>query len=73
MYKRLLQLPADPETSFFLWGSRQTGKTTLLKAAYPKAVRIDLRKTDNGVYILPYDDFIDSLWAGEWTDGQQTL
>lgn len=46
MYKRLLQLPPDPETSFFLWGPRQTGKTTLLKASYPEALRIDLLKTD---------------------------
>lgn len=46
MYKRLLHLPAHPENSFFLWGPRQTGKTTLLKATYPKAMRIDLLKTD---------------------------
>jgi len=25
------------------------------------------RKTDDDIYILPYDDFIDSLCAGEWT------
>ena len=31
---------------FFLWGTRQTGKTTLLKACYPDARRIDLLKTD---------------------------
>jgi predicted AAA+ superfamily ATPase len=46
MYKRLLQLPAIPKKSFFLWGPRQTGKTTLLKSAYPEALRIDLLKTD---------------------------
>ena len=46
MYKRLLQLPVQPEKSFFLWGPRQTGKTTLLKAIYPDAIRIDLLKTD---------------------------
>lgn len=46
MYKRLLPLPAGPKRSFFLWGPRQTGKTTLLKAVYPDAVRIDLLKTD---------------------------
>ncbi|MGD9976198.1 MAG: ATP-binding protein [Desulfatirhabdiaceae bacterium] len=32
--------------SFFLWGPRQTGKTTLLKHCYPDAFRIDLLKTD---------------------------
>ena len=46
MYKRLLQLPTHPENSFFLWGPRQTGKTTLLKSTYPEAMRIDLLKTD---------------------------
>ena len=46
MYKRLLQLPVHPENSFFLWGPRQTGKTTLLKTTYPGAMRIDLLKTD---------------------------
>lgn len=47
MYKRLLRLPTQPHTSFFLWGPRQTGKTTLLKAIYPDAIRIDLLKTDD--------------------------
>ena len=46
MYKRLLRLPKRPKKSFFLWGPRQTGKTTLLKSCYPNALRIDLLKTD---------------------------
>ena len=46
MYKRTLQLPDKPSQSFFLWGPRKTGKTTLLKARYPDARRIDLLKTD---------------------------
>ena len=46
MYKRLLDLPKDPKQCFFLWGPRQTGKTTLLKQTYPEAYRIDLLKTD---------------------------
>jgi len=40
--ERALKLPARPDVSFFLWGPRQTGKSTLLRAAYPKARRIDL-------------------------------
>lgn len=35
-----------PEGSFFLWGPRQSGKTTLLKHRYPEAHRIDLLRTD---------------------------
>jgi len=46
MYKRLIRLPAKPGKSFFLWGPRQTGKTTLLKSLYPDALRIDLLKTE---------------------------
>ena len=46
MYKRSLRLPGKPKQSFFLWGARRTGKTTLLKACYPDALRIDLLKTD---------------------------
>lgn len=46
MYARLLNLPGRPEQSFFLWGPRQTGKTTLLKQIYPNAYRIDLLKSD---------------------------
>jgi predicted AAA+ superfamily ATPase len=34
MYKRNLRLPEKPKQKFFLWGKRQTGKTTLLKACY---------------------------------------
>ncbi|MBW1787203.1 MAG: ATP-binding protein [Deltaproteobacteria bacterium] len=46
MYKRSLRLPDKPVNSFFLWGPRKTGKTTLLKSCYPDALRIDLLKTD---------------------------
>lgn len=46
MYKRLLNLPKSPKQSFFLWGPRQTGKTTLLKQVYPDAFRIDLLQSD---------------------------
>ena len=42
MIRRALRLPPHPKTSFFLWGPRQTGKSTLLRALYPRARRIDL-------------------------------
>jgi predicted AAA+ superfamily ATPase len=41
----------------FLWGPRQTGKTTLLQAAYPNAFWIDLLKEICQSPSLP-DDFI---------------
>ncbi len=46
MFKRTLELPAPGRETFFLWGPRQTGKTTLLRAAYPDALCIDLLKAD---------------------------
>ena len=46
MFRRNLLLPASGEDSFFLWGPRQTGKTTLLKQCYPDARWLDLLKAD---------------------------
>ncbi len=46
MFTRSLRLPAPGRETFFLWGPRQTGKTTILRTAYPEAPRIDLLKAD---------------------------
>ena len=46
MIKRSLSLPKAGTESFFLWGPRQTGKSTLLRAAYPDALWIDLLKAE---------------------------
>ena len=46
MFKRNLPLPAPGEDTFFLWGPRQTGKTTLLRQRYPDARWLDLLKAD---------------------------
>ena len=46
MLERILKLTEVEEDSLFLWGSRQTGKSTLLKALFPKARLYDLLKTD---------------------------
>ena len=46
MIHRKIQLPAHPKESFFLWGPRQSGKSTLLKTLYPKAIGYDLLQTD---------------------------
>jgi predicted AAA+ superfamily ATPase len=43
MYERRLRLP---DSTLFLLGPRQTGKTTLLKKRFPDALRIDLLQTD---------------------------
>jgi predicted AAA+ superfamily ATPase len=46
MFKRTLTLPAPTKETFFLWGPRQTGKSTLLRQAYPEALWIDLLHAD---------------------------
>ncbi len=46
MIQRVLKLPAPGTETFFLWGPRQTGKSTLLRAAYPAALWIDLLKSE---------------------------
>ncbi len=46
MLRRSLALPDPGAATFFLWGPRQVGKTTLLRQTYPKAVWVDLLKAD---------------------------
>jgi uncharacterized protein len=46
MIERLLTLPEAGSETFFLWGPRQTGKSTLLRASYPDAYWVDLLKAD---------------------------
>jgi len=42
MYKRNIDLSLTTSQSCFLWGSRQTGKSTLLKNTFPDALYYDL-------------------------------
>jgi len=46
MYIRFLKLEETAEDSLFLWGARQTGKSTLLKTLFPNARRYDLLKSE---------------------------
>ncbi len=46
MYKRILDLALASSESCFLWGPRQTGKSTLLHALFPAARRYDLLLSD---------------------------
>ncbi len=46
MIDRILKLDLPEGQSAFLWGPRQTGKTTLLKQRFPSSIRYDLLQTD---------------------------
>jgi predicted AAA+ superfamily ATPase len=46
MYKRIVNLPLSTSETCFLWGPRQTGKSTLLNTIYPNAKRYDLLLAD---------------------------
>lgn len=46
MYKRLISQEKKPDRSLFLWGARQSGKSTLLRSVYPNAHWIDLLQSD---------------------------
>lgn len=46
MYKRILNLSLSSQESCFLWGPRQTGKSTLLTELFPNARRYDLLLSD---------------------------
>ena len=46
MIKRILQINNELDGSIFLFGARQTGKTTALLMQFPNAIYIDLLDTD---------------------------
>lgn len=46
MFKRLQRLKGRGRESCFLWGARQTGKSTLLKELFPRSPVYDLLRSD---------------------------
>ena len=49
MYARKLSLKAIKRDSFFLWGLRQAGKSSLLKVEFPNAFRVDLLRSSERI------------------------
>ncbi|HVV68228.1 MAG TPA: AAA family ATPase [Gammaproteobacteria bacterium] len=56
MYQRILQINLPARQSTFLWGARQTGKSSFLKNHYPDSVYYDLLDTHRMLQFLrsPY-------------------
>ena len=49
---RLLDVDLPPRQSAFLWGARQTGKSTYLQQRFPDSLRFDLLDTDLAIDLL---------------------
>lgn len=60
MFERGIQLPAAGGETFFLWGPRQTGKSTLLRRCYPDALWIDLLKAEEFRRYLQHPEWLRS-------------
>jgi len=58
MFKRALPLPPPGRESFFLWGPRQSGKTTLLRENYPDVPWIDLLKSEEYRRYLAHPEYL---------------
>lgn len=58
MFNRNLALPTAGTETFFLWGARQTGKSTLLRATYKDAFWIDLLKSEEFRRYLARPEFL---------------
>lgn len=58
MFARSIRLPAPGRETFFLWGPRQTGKTTCLRFTYPTARWVDLLKADEYRRYLEHPEFL---------------
>lgn len=58
MLNRRLILPTQGKETFFLWGARQTGKSTLLRHSYPDAMWIDLLKAEEFRRYLEHPEWL---------------
>ena len=68
MFKRSLTLPDSGTETFFLWGPRQAGKSTLLRQCYPDGRWIDLLKSDEFRRYLTHPEFLRQEIEAEGVD-----
>ncbi|MCK5072484.1 MAG: ATP-binding protein, partial [Bacteriovoracaceae bacterium] len=65
MYKRKIKISTNTKDTFFLWGSRQTGKSTLLKQIFSDAIWIDLLKADEFRRYLDHPEYLRTELIGD--------
>ncbi len=74
MFARYLHLPRPGTESFFLWGPRQTGKSTLLRQSYPDGRWIDLLKAEEFRRYLARPELLRQEIEAEWpTENRQVV
>ncbi len=74
MYRRNLILPDAGSETFFLWGPRQTGKSTLLRETYPDAFWVDLLKSEEyRRYLARPETLREELDSGEVDPRRQVV
>ncbi|MBN2492291.1 MAG: ATP-binding protein [Planctomycetes bacterium] len=70
---RACRLPAAGTETFFLWGPRQAGKTTLLRQRYPDGWWVDLLKADEHRRYLQRPEQLREEIAAENLAGRQVV
>ncbi len=69
MYHRIQKLGLSAQETCFLWGPRQTGKSTLLNTLFPDATRFDLLLSAEYQRLLRRPDLIREQCLAEGLDG----
>jgi len=66
MYHRIQKLPLSASETCFLWGPRQTGKSTLLQSLFPGAIQYNLLLSETYQQLLRSPELIreECLGAG---------
>ena len=69
MYNRILNLDLTEQQTCFLWGPRQTGKSTLIRTMFPRARRYDLLLADVYRALIDRPELIREECLAEGLDG----
>ena len=73
MFERSLVLPQPGSETFFLWGPRQAGKSTLLRGCYPDAYWVDLLKSEVFRRYLDHPEYLRQELAAAPPAGRQIV